>query len=77
MDQTCLVQPLKRIIEALENGAIPVWATPESEAARSARIIREAVAEGTYCPACKVPWSDCDCEDRSERETPFDDQDYL
>lgn len=64
---------MDRIIEALENGEIPVWATPESEAARSARIIQESVADGTYCPTCKVPWSDCDCEDRSEREVPFDD----
>ena len=49
--------------EAIEDGQIPMWATRESEAVRNARIVREAVAEGSYCPACKVPWSDCDCED--------------
>ena len=55
---------LDRIVEeAIEDGQIPMWATRESEAVRNARIVREAVAEGSYCPACKVPWSDCDCED--------------
>ena len=49
----------------------------KSEAARSARIVREAIAEGTYCPTCKVPWPDCDCENRDEREVPIDDVDYL
>lgn len=68
---------MDRIIEALENGQIPVWSTQESESARLAKLVREAVADGTYCPACKVPWSDCDCEDRSEREAPYDDEDYL
>ena len=35
------------------------------DAAINTRILREAIEDGTYCPVCKVPWSDCDCEDRS------------
>ena len=53
---------LDRIIEMISDGQIPVWATRESVAAQSARIVREAIADGTYCPTCKCPWSDCDCE---------------
>jgi hypothetical protein len=55
---------MDRIIEAIQEGEIPVWATRDSIAAR---VIREAVAEGEYCPSCKVPWSDCDCENREDR----------
>jgi hypothetical protein len=53
---------MDRIIEAIENEQIPVWATRESEEARSERIVRESVADGSYCAVCKVPWSDCDCD---------------
>ena len=59
---------LDRIIEYIMGGLIPVWATEESEAAalkaRDAEIIRLAVEDGSYCPACKVPWADHDCESR-------------
>ena len=64
---------MDRIIEALESGEIPVWATQQSEAERNARIVREAVAEGTYCPVCEVPWSECDCEDSDRHPTPEDE----
>lgn len=61
---------MDRIIEAIEDGCcIPVWATRESEAVMAARIVREAVAEGIYCPTCKVPWADCDCDDRYAEAT--------
>ena len=59
---------MDRIVEAIEDGQLPVWATRESEADRSARIVREAIADGTYCPNCKVPWSECDCEDAQDLE---------
>lgn len=66
---------MDRIIAALEAGEIPVWATRESEAVRNARIVREAVAEGSYCPVCEVPWGDCDCEDRYAGDDYDDDDD--
>ena len=53
---------LDRIVEAIEAGEIPMWATRQSEIDRNARIVRESIADGTYCPVCKVPWTDCDCE---------------
>jgi len=28
------------------------------------RIIREAIAEGSYCPVCGTTWANCDCDDR-------------
>lgn len=55
-----------REIQDTVRDAIREWrqnTARKSAAAKSARIVREAVAEGSYCPACKVPWSDCDCED--------------
>jgi len=35
---------LDRIIEALEGGEIPIWATRESEALRCARVVQEGDA---------------------------------
>ena len=64
------------IIKALEDGRIPVWATAESEKLRleaiakrdlksSTRfIVRQSIEDGSYCAVCKVPRSDCDCDDR-------------
>ena len=59
---------LDLIIEGIMEGRIPVWATIKSEAdrleARNAEIVRKAVEDGSYCPTCKVPWADHDCESR-------------
>ena len=58
---------LDQIIEDLRGGRLPVWATKESEAARlkvrDAEIIRRGIEDGYYCPKCKLPTFDCDCED--------------
>ena len=63
---------LDEIIEAIQEGQIPIWATRESEAARiktrDAEIVRRAVEEGEYCPQCKVPWAEHDCESRLTAE---------
>jgi hypothetical protein len=71
---TCFLHwnPHSQIIEAIQEGEIPIWSTRESEEARSkardAEIIRRAVEDGTYCPACKIPWDHCDCEKRMTEE---------
>ena len=52
---------LDRIIEDLCEGRIPMWATRESEATRKKRILREGIADGTYCRGCEQPEGDCDC----------------
>lgn len=54
---------MDRIMEDIQAGLIPVWATRESEAARIARITRECIEDGTYCGGCKQPKNSCDCDD--------------
>ena len=60
------------IVDAMEAGRIPVWATVESESKRlidlDAKRVSEGVEEGIYCPHCKLPNADCDCDD--DRMTP-------
>jgi hypothetical protein len=48
---------LDNIVEALEGGLIPVWATPDR-----AQEERRAQEEGDWCHECKTPLSCCNCD---------------
>ena len=48
---------LDKIVEALEGGLIPVWATPDR-----AQEERRAQEEGDWCYECKTPLSCCNCD---------------
>ena len=49
-------------LKAIEAGAraeLKLVALPEASQIAAPSVMR-AVADGSYCPTCKVPWSDCD-----------------
>lgn len=50
---------LDKIIDAIESGLIPIWATPNREHASE---VRRAQEEGDWCPECKTPLSCCNCD---------------
>lgn len=65
---------LSWILQALKNDSIPIRQTrhnrPMDPGERidivrewAGDIVREAIEDGSYCPSCKVPWADCDCEE--------------
>lgn len=55
---------LDRIIEHLCDGRIPMWVTRADAEARARRTLREGIQNGTYCPGCRQPKGDCDCDER-------------
>lgn len=68
---------MDRIIEDIQEGRIPVWSTRETEAIRCAKIVRDGIADGSYCAVCEVPIGDCDCDGRGAYKESDDERGAL